>query len=81
MEELTPAIGLSFARRPREEQAFSTYLAQFQKLAGKRGGDLVVYTHFYEWRVEIIVQNGRATKANGIKSMIRFLQNVYGLAM
>jgi hypothetical protein len=72
MEELAPAIGLSFARRPREEQAFSGYLSGFQKLAGRRGSELVVCTHFYEWRIEIIVQNGQATKANDIKRLSDF---------
>jgi hypothetical protein len=70
--------GLSFARHPREKQAFSTYLSEFRKLAGQHGGELAVYTHYYEWRIEIIVQNGMATKAFGIKSMIRFLKDVYG---
>jgi hypothetical protein len=37
----------------------------------------VVYTHYYEFRIEIIIQNGRVTKANGIESVIRFLKDMY----
>jgi hypothetical protein len=39
MEELFPATGLSFARHPREEAAFSHYLTQFEALARQCGGE------------------------------------------
>lgn len=77
MPELAPEIGLSFSRGNEEIAAFNKYLTKFEELARHRGGELAVYTHFYEERIEIIIQNGIATKAEGIKKMVKFLKKQY----
>lgn len=77
MPELKPAIGLSFSRGVEEIEAFNKNLKEFEAMAKRRRGELAIYTHFYEERIEIIVQNGFATKAEGISKMVNFLETKY----
>jgi hydroxymethylpyrimidine pyrophosphatase-like HAD family hydrolase len=80
LAELRPAIGLSFSRGEKERAAYNKYLGQFEGMAKARGGELAVYTHFYEHRIEIIIRNGVHTKATGIQKMMEWLKKNYNFS-
>jgi hypothetical protein len=64
MTKLTPALGLSFDKGSKEAMAaYDKYLPEFQKLSEACYRNLVVFPHEYEDCREIIVQDGRNTKA------------------
>jgi hypothetical protein len=75
MENLTPALGLSFDNGSKQAMAaYEKYLPEFESLFEACYQNLAVFPHEYDDCRETIIQDGRNTKVTGLKRVLTALR-------